>query len=95
MRLPFRLTHIAWHECLQRTGPACVASTFGGRREVRARIDDTEPIEFEDRDDFVARLRLAVRWVNANRSQLLLELCSDQKSRAREVLKLEGSRTSF
>ena len=64
-------------------------------REVRARIDDTEPIEFEDRDDFVARVRLAVRWVNANRSQLLLELCSDQKSRAREVLKLEGSRTSF
>ena len=64
-------------------------------RELRDRLYDTEPTEMETREAFVARLRNAVVWINKNRRQLFLKLCSDQKARAAEVLLREGGRTSF
>ena len=62
---------------------------------LRRRLDETLPSELESRDEFTARLRAAVRWVNANRADQLWKFCTDQKERAREVLLREGSRTSF
>ena len=64
-------------------------------REVRSRLHDTEPTHNETRPAFVVRLRAAVAWVNKYRRALFLELCSDQKDRAQEVLEMQGSRTSF
>lgn len=64
-------------------------------RELRSRLDATEPMGIESRDAFVVRVRNAVKWINRNRRALFLELCSDQKERAREVLSRRGSRTSF
>ena len=64
-------------------------------REIRARLNDTEPQKMEARKVFLQRLRNAVAWVNTNRSNLLKELCEDQKDRAKEVLERKGGRTSF
>lgn len=64
-------------------------------REVRARLAQTEPTRMETRPEFLRRLRTAVRWCNENRAQYLLELCQEQKVRARDVLQAvpPGSRT--
>ena len=64
-------------------------------REIRARLNDTEPQKMEARKVFLQRLRNAVAWVNTSRSNLLKELCEDQKDRAKEVLERKGGRTSF
>ena len=64
-------------------------------REVRNRLYDTQPTENETRPAFIVRLRAAVAWVNKYRRALFLELCSDQKARAQEVLEMNGGRTSF
>ena len=64
-------------------------------REIRARLDDTEPQEMESRKAFVRRLRNAVSWVNRNRAEVLKKLCEDQKDRAKELLDRKGSRTSY
>ena len=64
-------------------------------REVRSRLAETEPRERETRAEFIVRIRAAVAWVNRNRRNLFLQLCSDQKDRARELLDRDGSRTSF
>ena len=61
-------------------------------RELRARLANTEPVQMEDREAFVKRLRLAVTWVNWNRRMYLRGLCWAQKERARDVLKLQGGR---
>lgn len=61
-------------------------------RELRARLADTEPVQMEDREAFVKRLRSAVTWVNRNRRVHLRGLCWAQKERARDVLKLQGGR---
>ena len=55
-------------------------------REVRARLADTKPVTMEHRDVFVARLRLAIAWVNRNRKEYFTELCTSQKAWARDVL---------
>ena len=64
---------------------------------LRQRLDQTLPDFLERRDDFVARLRAAVRWVNENRYEALLEYCHNQKQRAKDVLKMKpaGSRTKW
>ena len=64
-------------------------------RELRARLYASEPAQMETREAFVVRLRNAVVWLNRNRRQLFLELCSDQKARASEVILRDGGRTSF
>ena len=42
---------------------------------------------------FIARLRLAVQWVNRNRAGLLQSLSLSQKERAHDVLEAKGART--
>ena len=64
-------------------------------RELRSRLDATLPKNLEKREDFIPRLRAAVAWVNANRSEYLAHLCTDQKERALAVRKLKGSRTQY
>ena len=44
---------------------------------------------------FIGRLRLAIAWVNRNRRNFFLQLCSDRVDRATEVLERQGARTSF
>lgn len=63
-------------------------------RELKARLRETAPANFEKRGAFVARVHRAVAWVNKNRADLLLELCQSQKESAQEVLDLKGARTS-
>ena len=62
-------------------------------RELRARLADTEPVQMESREDFLKRLRLAVAWVNRNRSDCLGNLCFAQQDRARDVKEQKGGRT--
>ena len=59
---------------------------------LRDRVYETMPIGMESREDFVRRLRNAVDWLNRNRKQELMELCLDQKKRAREVDLNQGGR---
>ena len=62
---------------------------------LRQRLDVTVPTEVESRADFLVRLRAAVDWVNAHRSEQRLKFCTHQKERAVEVLLRGGGRTSF
>ena len=61
-------------------------------REVRSRLQATEPAGTESRVAFVLRLRAAVVWVSRNRSEYLQDLCSSQKTRARDVITASGAR---
>jgi hypothetical protein len=54
-------------------------------RELRARLNDTEPGTMEDRESLVRRLRAAVKWVNKNRAECLQRLCASSKERARDA----------
>ena len=49
----------------------------------------------ESRDEFIPRLRAAVRWVNENCSEQLWKFCTNQKERAEEVLLRDGGRTTL
>ena len=62
-------------------------------RELRARLDDTQPTSMECRQGFLARLRLAVAWVNKNRAEYLAYLCTCQKEWASDVQEAKGGRT--
>jgi transposase len=62
-------------------------------RELRDRLYETEPSKVEQRCEFVARLRNAVRWCNANRRGLFLKISSSQKPWARDVQAADGNRT--
>ena len=62
-------------------------------REIRARLAATEPVRMEVRDEFVKRLRAAVVWVNRNRRNYFLQLCSSQKELALDVQLQRGGRT--
>ena len=64
-------------------------------REVRARLDDTMPVQMETRQDFIKRLRLAVSWVNRHQANYLQQICLEQKVRANAVLLQSGGRTKF
>ena len=64
---------------------------------LRERLFATMPSDgtLERRDAFIRRLRAAVQWMNRNRREQLLKFCQNQKERAREVIDLKGSRTSW
>ena len=61
------------------------------------RLDETCPVELEPRDQFVKRLRAAVRWANTHRSDQLWYLSTNQKERAEDCLRSNppGSRTKW
>ena len=62
---------------------------------LRQRLEKTEPTDFEDRHSFLARLRRTVHWLNDNRSDSTLSMCTNQKERAQDVINLEGARTQW
>jgi pyruvate formate-lyase activating enzyme-like uncharacterized protein len=64
---------------------------------LRERLDQTCPVELENRDQFVKRLRAAVRWANTHRSEQLWYLSTNQKERAEDCLQSNppGSRTKW
>lgn len=64
-------------------------------RLLKERLSDTEPEEFESRADFLVRLRRAVAWLNSNRAEHMLYLCTNQKERAQDVLDLLGAKTKW
>ena len=59
---------------------------------LRDRVHETMPVEMESREEFVQRLRNAVDWLNRNKKETLMDLCLDQKKRAREVALNKGGR---
>ena len=73
-------------------------SMENGWHLLRERLHDTMPDGLESREQFIPRLRNAVRRVNINHHKTLLGYCSDQKERARDVLLIfdkEGSSNPF
>jgi hypothetical protein len=62
---------------------------------LRQLLDERAPAELESRADFLVRLRRTVLWLNENRHQDLLELCTNLHERADAVLLLSGARTEF
>ena len=60
-------------------------------------LSDTMPTTLESRDEFIARLHAAVKWMNKKRSHQLWSLSINQKERADECLAQEppGGRISF
>ena len=62
---------------------------------LRDRLADTAPAHMEDRDQFIARLRLAVAWINRNKKAHMQKLAGNLKQRARDVNDNEGHRTGW
>jgi hypothetical protein len=55
----------------------------------------TQPEAFEDRAEFLVRLRRQATWLNTNKRKELLKLCTNQKTRAAEVDFLEGAKCKW
>ena len=51
------------------------------------------PLASRRGQDFIARLRGAVRWLNS--SGILLKMCHSMRERARDVLLKKGGRTGW
>ena len=64
---------------------------------LRQRLDDTQPVTREHRDEFIQRLHRAVKWANKERADQLRKLSTNQKERARDCLatKPPGGRTQW
>ena len=64
---------------------------------LKERLDETCPVKLESREEFIVRLKVAVRWMNQHRKDQLWYLSTNQKERADECLssKPPGARTSF
>ena len=62
---------------------------------IRQRLESTEPEDFEDRLAFVARLRRCVNWLNERHRDALLTMCTNQKLRGKDVIKLTGAKTKW
>ena len=67
----------------------------GWWHRLKVRLNETAPTEMETRQDFLVRLRRTVNWLNDNAAADALKLCTNQKVRARDVLKLKGARTKW
>ena len=62
---------------------------------LRQRLETSAPMTVETRNDFLSRLRRALRHLNRTRGAELHAMCSNQKERARDVIRLNGSRTGW
>ena len=64
---------------------------------LKERLDETVPVNLESREDFVKRLKAAVRWANKHRADQLWYLSTNQKKRADDCLAQEppGGRTKW
>ena len=61
----------------------------------RARLDETAPARTETRENFILRLRAAVRHLNTAKRSVLVELCFDQTKRAHLVVANDGGRINM
>ena len=64
-------------------------------QKIRQRVEEHAPEEIESRAGFLVRLRNAVNFLNNNCREDLLHLCTNQKERAEEVIKLKGAKCSW
>ena len=64
-------------------------------RLLRERIEATEPLAFEDRATFLVRLRRCVTWLNDDKAEHVLTLCTNQKVRAKHVQANSGAKTEW
>ena len=62
---------------------------------LRQRLQATDPADYEDRPSFLIRLRRCVAWLNENKFEQMVYLCTNQKERADDVLKLSGAKTKW
>ena len=62
---------------------------------LRQHLDAGAPAGKESRPEFVQRLRGAVRSLNTTHRGTLLTLCTNQQTRAQDVLALEGALTKW
>ena len=62
---------------------------------LRAKLDASAPADMETRAAFLIRLRQAVTSMNTAQHAELVLMCSNQKQRARDVLRLRGARTKW
>ena len=62
---------------------------------LRQRLEVTEPEEFEGRAAFLVRLGRAATWLNSNRWAQVLQLCTNQKQFALEVIALSGAKSRW
>ena len=64
-------------------------------RLLRERLDENAPAGRESRREFVRRLCGAAAWLNAHKREQLRFLCTNQKSRAADLLRLSGAKTKW
>ena len=64
---------------------------------LKDKLDETMPVKLELREDFIKRLKKAVKWANTHRSEQLWKLSTNQKERAEDCLAQEppGGRTKW
>ena len=62
---------------------------------LKTRLNATAPTVMESRKEFLLRLRRTVTWLNDNASNDGLQLCTNQKVRATDVLRLKGARSKW
>ena len=59
---------------------------------LRAKLEDEAPDATEPREDFITRLRAAVRYLNTTQKTSLLRLSRDMRDRAQMLLDNDGGR---
>ena len=59
---------------------------------LRTKLEDEAPDTTESREDFIARLRAAVRYLNTTKKASLLRLSRDMRDRAQMLLDNDGGR---
>ena len=64
-------------------------------RLLRQRLNENTPDGQESRRDFVRRLCGAAAWLNANEHDQLRLLCTNQKARAADIIRLSGTKTKW
>ena len=64
-------------------------------RLLRQRLNENTPAGQESRLDFVRRLCGAAAWLNANEHDELRLLCTNEKSRAADIIRLSGPKTKW
>ena len=64
---------------------------------LKKRLSYTMPTNLEGRDDFIKRLKVAVKWMNEQKSEQLWKLSTNQKKRAGDCLAMTppGGRTTW
>ena len=62
---------------------------------LRERLDENAPAGRESMREFVRRLCGAAAWLHAHKREQLRFLCTNQKCRAADLLRLSGAKTKW